>query len=1137
MNFLNRMVRFFLILSVFAATLPAQESPTFSSSFRSDAKHIRYMINYQHRDKTIDQYAFMQAFIGGANDSKVPKAVSSLVLDFALHIRIQDPQVNAQKFEQLIFEANQTFMEIYDDSLKTDKAFFPNDILSAISKAGELIGDGISVFAGENKNMKKIGGLMELTAKTLGTGNNAYAWFQEEKYGDQERAKVSASATGKLADFYSNSSDYDRAQKLWEIINADNGAGKRGVDRNNPDADKVMMDYSRVHRGVSPKDSAFEIFTNNPEQEHRVSMKLAADMLNTNIVSIDKKIAGLGQSHNQIKIQLKEVKKAVLTKLKHIDKKIENLDHKTDVVLAGQEQHFNLSIDAFKTAIDTNVKVTALLDIKKAEIEAAQKQQKVQNELVEQQLITQSILGFSDVLGKLNPKHAKIYAVFGHVIKLSSAVGKMHTLISNVSIGKNALKMATGDVLGAALGLIGLFGPEQSDVKFEMLQDILEQLGVISEQIANLGDYVQARFDHLDSTLLSYHLESLTRTAQILSEIEANREHLLDIKDKLNLHTLELEGLSFKIYDTHSGLSQVLKDGFNQDAVNLLSILDRVYEDPDAANHTDQLLELDGKIRAHIFKHSRNAVQLGPVAKSTADVSDISIYNAKQTEGEVSVDMAIKHARGSADFKRTFPEPSYYQTWVQAFSRLYLKYPLFAKKAVSKKFSQRVADDFASYLRTKCQLTKPDGLIVKAASEYESAAKALDAILLANVHDKVSQISPKTPKVDVRNQTGNWEMLVVGTTYRFPMPKVADQLVPNWVKKIMYRDKRIKLRWELKVYEAEKTETLKEIESNSYYETPRPKQKSSWKAAAYPTPTKYKAVYEIKEVKAKPHYVIQAYMTGEKEPIASYEVHGKSPVSLGTIPRLKTLYQNKGSKPEALSPKITLRLGTMATRKMSKEAEKKLSPHHQSLRNLLQKEIKKIEMKDYVYKSYLAGSKPESKEQKNNFYLEKPIKDFAQNKNPQLTDKYQKTLAAYENKEVNVIIAKVKNTLQTVASGGSVESIADPVGSAALRLQVKFLVFEQLLRFGLPENAKTTDLLDSLANLPNHANLHILTKGLDAPKSYFRADGGERLGASAREYRELVSKQLELVDQVPCATRDYPMETSTSGLVKRMMDL
>jgi hypothetical protein len=94
---------------------------------------------------------------------------------------------------QLIFEANQTFMEIYDDSLKTDKAFFPNDILSAISKAGELIGDGISVFAGENKNMKKIGGLMELTAKTLGTGNNAYAWFQEEKYGDQERAKVSAS--------------------------------------------------------------------------------------------------------------------------------------------------------------------------------------------------------------------------------------------------------------------------------------------------------------------------------------------------------------------------------------------------------------------------------------------------------------------------------------------------------------------------------------------------------------------------------------------------------------------------------------------------------------------------------------------------------------------------------------------------------------------------------------------------------------------------------------------------------------------------------------------------------------------------------------------------------------------------------
>ncbi|MBA2953332.1 hypothetical protein GON03_03330 [Nocardioides sp. MAH-18] len=179
----------------------------------------------------------------------------------------------------------------------------------------------------------------------------------------------------------------------------------------------------------------------------------------------------------------------------------------------------------------------------------------------EQQVIAAANSGLfilSSLIGLGDPKGAKVVSAVGTaVIQVATSVSKFAELASKMgglgnALGSVAGAALTGNIIGAVFALIPVFtGAKDAN------QQILEAIGQLQKQVADLGKVMTERFDHIDHTLNTVYSEMMTafanldwKTDQILGGVTDTQNQLVKLHDQLT----NLEG----------GLWSSLSDGFRR---------------------------------------------------------------------------------------------------------------------------------------------------------------------------------------------------------------------------------------------------------------------------------------------------------------------------------------------------------------------------------------------------------------------------------------------------------------------------------------------------------------------------------------------------------------------------------------------
>ncbi|MFD8594971.1 hypothetical protein ACFV1L_08215 [Kitasatospora sp. NPDC059646] len=144
--------------------------------------------------------------------------------------------------------------------------------------------------------------------------------------------------------------------------------------------------------------------------------------------------------------------------------------------------------------------------------------------------ILSTLAGFADA------KFGRDVALAGNAaVTIASAINKYLPTVAGLALGQ-ALTSAstlvlTGNVLGAVMSLLPLFTGESASPD----QLIMDEIGKLREDVANLGQQMNDRFDRIEKALTQVYADVMTQFDRLFQDIAIVRADLADIEHRIFL--------------------------------------------------------------------------------------------------------------------------------------------------------------------------------------------------------------------------------------------------------------------------------------------------------------------------------------------------------------------------------------------------------------------------------------------------------------------------------------------------------------------------------------------------------------------------------------------------------------------------
>lgn len=150
-----------------------------------------------------------------------------------------------------------------------------------------------------------------------------------------------------------------------------------------------------------------------------------------------------------------------------------------------------------------------------------------------------TVRGASAIASLIDPQLGKDVArVGGALVETAKTTERFVTAISGLSDGFSALSAlgtaaATGNLIGAVLGLIGVFGPQEPSPELLMDQKILRAIDQVQQRLDELGTEMERGFARVDAELQAIYSVAIQGFSQVTALIGATYDQVVAARAQL----------------------------------------------------------------------------------------------------------------------------------------------------------------------------------------------------------------------------------------------------------------------------------------------------------------------------------------------------------------------------------------------------------------------------------------------------------------------------------------------------------------------------------------------------------------------------------------------------------------------------
>jgi hypothetical protein len=217
------------------------------------------------------------------------------------------------------------------------------------------------------------------------------------------------------------------------------------------------------------------------------------------------------------------------------------------------------SLDEMKqTLIEIDKKQDVIVDYIKNQQEKEKMQELAKKKAEEYQLkldaIKSSISILTTITAQIDPKLAKEIGVVGNsALQVGTAINSWLKAVSGLNGLNKVFSLSTvvmtGNVLGAVMNVVSLFGDDKPSPE----QMILEEIGKLRQQIEQLRGEMHSRFDRIDAELNTIYTTMHERFDQIDIQLGKINGNILEVQQSLvglDLKLSRIERNNFELLNT-----------------------------------------------------------------------------------------------------------------------------------------------------------------------------------------------------------------------------------------------------------------------------------------------------------------------------------------------------------------------------------------------------------------------------------------------------------------------------------------------------------------------------------------------------------------------------------------------------------
>jgi hypothetical protein len=400
----------------------------------------------------------------------------------------------------------------------------------------------------------------------------------------------------------------------------------------------------------------------------------------------------------------------------------------------------NASIDDLQTTVDSiNAKQDVLLDyvLDERERRAAQElaEAKAQEHRLKLQIAGSAVNIISTLAGYIDPERGKQISVVGSSLiqvadayaSWTKAVAGLGTLDALTSLSTAAM---TGNVIGAVLNVVSLFGPSQPTPE----QMILEQIGKLRQQVSELRVEMHDRFDRVDAQLNTIYTTMQDRFDKIdlrLGKIDGNVQEIQQTLVRLDQTLSRIERNSFEFLD----------------ATNRRPLLNAINGGLGYQERTGRVMPYQPDFLAYendfhswgtLFAY--DALSAGPTERDYSDAAVLAELNAYPLDVNINYLNGWLQAHGMQPFaNKRLPGPRDWLFASRAYAQLGLEWPEHASQIKPERQAalDAVGRDLEQAMQNISTRLTPDGpqgnapLFTEVISYYTEQLEGFDAGLQA----------------------------------------------------------------------------------------------------------------------------------------------------------------------------------------------------------------------------------------------------------------------------------------------------------------------------------------------------------------------------------------------------------------------
>lgn len=281
----------------------------------------------------------------------------------------------------------------------------------------------------------------------------------------------------------------------------------------------------------------------------------------------------------------------------------------------------------------------------------------------------------SNILLLGDPAAAKtVQKVGSAIVDIATSVSKFVDVVSKVgsvanAIGSLAGVIATGNIIGAVMNLVSLFGGGPSAD-----QMILQEIAKLQKQVENLGKEMDARFDRIDKALNTMYATMTQQFDLINTKLDRLDANVTDVLDRL-------AGLQTQLADLEGGLWSTLRDGFRRplwdEIDSALGYRARTGKPLPGAD----FLSADSSFYTWGTRNAYDAAATGPTDRSTDETTLATELDSYPLDDNTSFLAVLPQAFGLASLSTSpLPNPHDWVLAARAYAALVQDYPELAQQ-------------------------------------------------------------------------------------------------------------------------------------------------------------------------------------------------------------------------------------------------------------------------------------------------------------------------------------------------------------------------------------------------------------------------------------------------------------------------